>query len=153
MTICMSIAVVPNTGDVVVIGTEATNEIRFEPKLNGRFVRAKWARINALGLGTLANVDLNPHLDYQVSTVSQSERDKSIGDPRALAFRSDGSRAYAAGMGSNNVVVLDAQGQRAGLAPTIAVGSGPTGLALDESASRLYVLARFEAAISVVDKK
>jgi len=151
MNICMSIAVVPGSGDVVVIGTEATNEIRFEPVVNGSFVRVKWARIGAGGAGTPSLVDLNPHLDYQSPTIAQSERDKSIGDPRALAFRADGSRAYAAGMGSNNVVVLNAQGQRAGVAPTIAVGSGPTGLALDESASRLYVLARFDAAISVID--
>jgi hypothetical protein len=151
MNLCMAIAVSPVSGEVIVLGTDATNEVRYEPVLKGRFVRVKWAKVNAIGAGTPAIVDLNPHLTYQVSSVPQSERDKSIGDPRALVFRADSTRGYAAGMGSNNVIVLDAQGQRAGIAPTIAVGEGPTGLALDESRSRLYVLARFGAAISVVD--
>jgi hypothetical protein len=38
-------------------------------------------------------------------------------------------------MGSNNVVVLERRGQRAGLAPTIAVGEGPTGIVVDERAT------------------
>src|SRR5262249_41520159 len=36
-------------------------------------------------------------------------------------------------------------------APLIAVGQGPTGLALDEPRGRLYVLDRFEATVSVID--
>jgi hypothetical protein len=31
MNICMAVAVNPASGDVTVIGTEGTNEIRFEP--------------------------------------------------------------------------------------------------------------------------
>ncbi|HUR26865.1 MAG TPA: hypothetical protein VM509_01655 [Planctomycetota bacterium] len=151
MNACMSIGVVPSTGEVAIVGTEATNEVRFEPNLNGRFVRVKFARINALGLGTPLIADLNPHLSYATATVPQSERDKSLGDPRAIVFRADGARGYVAGMGSNNVIVIDTQGQRVGLAPTIQVGEGPTGLALDEVAGRLYVLDKLESALSVVD--
>ena len=151
MTLCMSIAVVPTSGEVVVVGTDATNEVRFEPNVNGRFVRVKFARVASNGGGIPLLVDLNPHLTYQTSTIAQSERDKSLGDPRAVVFRADGSRGYVAGMGSNNIVVINAQGQRVGLAPTIPVGTGPTGLALDDTAGRLYVLDKFEAAISVVD--
>jgi len=66
-------------------------------------------------------------------------------------WNSGGTLGYVAGMGSNNVVVIDAPGARAGLADTIEVGEGPTGLALDESHDRLYVLNRFDASISVVD--
>jgi hypothetical protein len=54
-------------------------------------------------------------------------------------------------MGSNNVVVIDASGGRAGLAPTIPVGEGPTGVVLDAAHARILVLDKFEAAISVVD--
>ncbi|HSY19902.1 MAG TPA: hypothetical protein VK815_16280, partial [Candidatus Acidoferrales bacterium] len=38
-----------------------------------------------------------------------------------------------------------------GLTPTINVGQGPTGMALDESRNRLYVYNRFAGSISVVD--
>jgi hypothetical protein len=53
-------------------------------------------------------------------------------------------------MGSNNVVVMNASGQRAGLAPTIEVGEGPTGIVLDQARAQLYVLNKFEASLSVV---
>jgi cytochrome c553 len=92
--------------------------------------------------------DLNPHLDYTSSTVPQEERDESLGDPRGIVWNAAGTRGYVSGMGSNNVVVL---GTGDPLRPTIEVGEGPTGLALDEARARLYVLDKFEGAISVVD--
>ena len=151
MNICMGIAVNPASGDVSVIGTEATNEVRFEPNVSGRFVRVKMARIDSGGASTLGNVDLNPHLNYSVPTVPQSERDKSLGDPRGLVWNSAGTRGYVTGMGSNCLIVVDASGARAGLSDTIPVGEGPTGIVLDEARGRLYVLDKFEGAISVVD--
>jgi DNA-binding beta-propeller fold protein YncE len=149
MNICMAIAVDPNTNELTVVGTDATNEIRFEPEVKGTFLRVELARVASTG--SSAVVDLNPHLDYSTHSVAQSERDQSIGDPRAIVWRSDGARGYVSGMGSNNVVVIDSDGSRAGLAPAIEVGEGPTGLALDEARGRLYVLTKFESAISVVD--
>jgi hypothetical protein len=41
-------------------------------------------------------VDLNPHLDYSVSTLAQSERDKSLGDPRGIAWNAAGRRPTSA---------------------------------------------------------
>ncbi len=149
MNMCMALAVHPQSGEVTLVGTEALNELRFEPNVNGRFLRVEFARASAGG--ALSIVDLNPHLNYAAPNVPQAERDKSLGDPRAIVWSASGNRGYVAGMGSNNVVVIDAAGQRAGLAPTIEVGEGPTGLALDETKQRLYVLDKFEAAISVVD--
>src|SRR5262249_35128623 len=55
------------------------------------------------------------------------------------------------GMGSDNLVVIDAQGQRAGTNSSIKLGQGPTGLALDESRGRLYVYNRFSDSLSTVD--
>jgi mono/diheme cytochrome c family protein len=149
MSINMAIAVNPASGEVAVVGTEATNEIRFEPNVRGTFVRVHLARFPPGGGASIS--DLNPHLDYSVRSVPQTERDKSIGDPRAIVFNSAGTRAYVSGMGSNNVIVLDGAGARAGLADTIEVGEGPIGLALDEPAGRLFVHNRFEGSISVVD--
>ena len=151
MNVCMAIGVNPATGVLSVVGTDATNEIRFEPNISGRFLHVKLALVDPQSPTTPTIVDLNPHLDYATPTVVQSERDKSLGDPRAIVWNSAGNRAYVAGLGSNNVVVVDAAGGRAGLAETIETGEGSAGLALDESRSRLYVLNRFAATISTVD--
>ncbi len=149
MNLCMALGVSPS-GTIAVVGTEATNEIRFEPNISGRFVRAEVALVDpALG-GTPPVVDLNDHLDYSSSTIAQSERDKTLADPRGIVWNAAGSRAYVSGVGTNNVIVIDADGMRAGLASTIEVGEGPTGLALDEARARLYVLNKFDASISVV---
>lgn len=43
MNICMALAVHPTTNDLVVVGIDATNGIRFEPILSGRFVRVNVA--------------------------------------------------------------------------------------------------------------
>src|ERR1051325_7554948 len=53
-------------------------------------------------------------------------------------------------MGSQNLVVIDASGQRVQSEP-IELAEGPTGMALDETRNRLYVLSRFSSSVSVVD--
>jgi DNA-binding beta-propeller fold protein YncE len=148
MNICMAIAVKPG-GEVTVVGTEATNQIRFEPVVKGKFLRVELARTSAVG-ATVAVGDLNPHLTYATATIPQAQRDQSLGDPRAIVWNAAGNKGYVAGMGSNNVVVIDGAGARAGLAPAIAVPEGPTGLALDEARGRLYVLSKFAARLAVV---
>ena len=149
MNLNMAIAVHP-TGAVTVVGTDATNHVRFEPKLSGTFVRSRLAGFLPATPSMVGRFDLNRHLDYTNPTVPQSERDKSIGDPRGIVWNPAGTRAYVTGMGSNNVIVVDQFGQRAGLAPTIGVGEGPTGIVLDAARSQLYVLNKFEASLSVV---
>ena len=150
MNLCMAIAVNPVTGHVTVVGTEATNEVRFEPNVNGTFVRVVFASFDPAAPGAPVVTDLNQHLDYSTPTVAQALRDQSIGDPRGIAWKGDGSRAYITGMGSNNLVVVDPAGARAGAAPTIEVGEGPTGIVADDARAQLYVLNRFGASISVV---
>ncbi len=151
MNICMAVGVNPATGAVTVVGTDAINEVRFEPIVNGIFVRVHMATVDPAAPGSPVVVDLNPHLDYSTPTLPQSERDRSIGDPRAIVWNSAGTKGYVAGMGSNNVIVIDPSGARAGLSETIEVGEGPAGLVLDEARGKLYVLNRFEASVSVVD--
>ncbi len=152
MNLGMAIALHPSSGFVSVVGTEATNEVRFEPNLNGRFLRVVVATFDpASPADTTTITDLNPHLDYSVATLPPSLRDQSLGDPRGIAWNAAGTRAYVTGMGSNNLVVIDPSGSRAGLAPTIGVGEGPTGLVVDDARGQLYVLNRFGASVSVVD--
>jgi YVTN family beta-propeller protein len=149
MNICMDVAVNPASGKITVIGTDALNQIRFEPVLNGIFVRAEMASVDP-GNFTNQVTDLNPHLNYSSSLVSPGERNKSLGDPRGIAWNSNGTRGYVTGMGSDNLAIVNPAGQRVGT-NTIPLGKGPTGLALDEPRHRLYVLNRFSATLSVVD--
>ena len=148
MNICMDLAVNPASGKIAVIGTDAINERRFEPNLRSTFARVKLALLDPLTLGKSV-VDLNPHLDYSISSVPPSERDQSIGDPRGIVWNSAGTRGYVTGMGSRNLLVIDAAGRRIGAQP-IELGDGPTGLALDEARARLYVWNRFSSTLSVL---
>jgi len=149
MNICMDVAANPASGKIAVIGIDATNERRFEPNLRGTFVRVKLALVDPLTLAKSV-VDLNPHLDYSVPVAPQSERDRSLGDPRSIIWNSAGTRGYITGMGSRNLVVIDGNGQRVGAQP-VELDEGPTGMALDESRTRLYVWNRFSATLSVLD--
>ena len=150
MNLCMALAVNPATGRVSVVGTEATNEVRFEPKVNGTFVRVNLARFDPATPGTIAINDLNPQLRYDTERVPQAERNQSLGDPRAVAWMGDGSKGFVAGMGSDNLVVIDAAGVRVQASP-IEVGKGPCGLAVSDARQRLYVWNRFESTISVIN--
>jgi YVTN family beta-propeller protein len=149
MNLCMDVAVNPVSGTISVVGTDGTNERRFEPNLRGNFLRVNLALVEPTTLAS-THKDLNPHLPYSNHTLPQSERDKSLGDPRGIVWNSSGTRAYVTGMGSRNLVMLDANGDRVGNAP-IELGEGPSGLALDEARGRLYVLNRFSATVSVLD--
>ncbi len=150
MNICMDVAVNPASGKITVIGTDALNQIRFEPVLQSIFVRVEMATVDPI---TLTNVvkDLNPHLDYVARMIPQNERDKSLGDPRGIVWSADGTRGYVTGMGSDNLAIINTNGQRIATNSAIALGKGPTGLALDEARNRLYVWNRFGGSISVVD--
>lgn len=150
MNLCMSLAINPATQRLTLVGTEALNQIRFEPNVNGRFLRVNFASLDQTGAGT-AITDLNPHLTYASPTVPQVDRDKSLGDPRAIVWNSTGASGYVAGLGSNSVAVIDAAGNRAAGTNIILVGEGPTGLALDPSGTSLFVLNRFDASISRID--
>lgn len=146
MTHVMGVAVRPD-GQVTPFGTEATNEIRFEPNVKATFVRVRSGLFNPTTPATTQVFDLNPHLTYAVRSIPQEQRNQSIGDPRGMVWTGDGSTAYVAGMGSNNVIAVSAAGARLN---TIEVGQGPTGLVLSADGSRLFVLNKFESTISTV---
>ncbi len=139
---------VGSDGRLAAIGTEAKNEIRFEPNVKSIFVRSQIASFAAATPGTVVIADLNPHLDYSVRSVAQSVRDQALGDPRGVALHPSNGEIYVAGMGSDNVVVSNVTGTRLG---RIEVGAGPTGLALSTDAARLYVLSKFAGSISTID--
>jgi hypothetical protein len=51
MNICAAVGVNPASGKVVVVGTDATNEVRFEPNVKGRFVHVMVGLVDAVGPG------------------------------------------------------------------------------------------------------
>src|SRR6185295_16470666 len=110
MNINMAVGVNPASGAVAVVGTDALNQIRFESNLAGRFLRVNLALVSQQGSAQLR--DLNPHLTYATPNIGPDERWPSIGDPRGVAWTADGTRAYVTGMGSNNIVAVDAEGVR-----------------------------------------
>lgn len=147
LTTVMGLSIKPD-GSLAAIGTEAINEVRFEPNLKGTFIRVRMGTFNPATPATTTVADLNPHLTYLVRNIPQSQRDLSIGDPRAIVWHTATNRAYVAGMGSNNIILTDSSGARFA---TIPVGQGPTGLALSPDQSRLFVLNRFDATLSTID--
>ena len=140
----------PATRRLLVLNLDARNHVRFEPNLRGRFVNN---RLSVVNFGpkpySVTPLDLNPHINYGRPAGSDAERAKSLALPADIARAADGT-LYVAATGSNKVGVLSSQGA---VRARVAVGQGPTGLALDESRSRLYVLNRFDGNLSVVDTR
>lgn len=148
MTVPFAVGLRPG-GDAVVIGQEALNHIRYEPVVNGTFLKLEFALVPAGAAMPSVRGDLNPHLDYASPSVPPMVRQLSVGDPRAIELDDGGAGAWVAGMGSSSVIKFSlATGARV---RTVAVGDGPTGLALDAARRRLFVLERFAARVSLID--
>ncbi len=148
MNMVMALTVNPVTNQIFAVGTEALNDIPNEPALNGKFIKVQMARFSGAGLNGAVIQDLNPHLDYTTPTVSNALRNLSIGDPRGIAWQDDGQQAFITGMGSNNIIVVDNNGNRVA---NFDVGEGPTGLVLKDSAGLGFVMNKFSGSISVID--
>jgi len=149
MTTPMALGMMPD-GRLLAVGTEAKNEIRFEPVLRGVFIRSEAAVLPIAGATTSSRGDLNPHLNYATGNIPTVQRFLSIGEPRGVVASANGSRAYAVGMGSSNIVAFSPSSYaRLGQCN---VGEGPTGIVLDAARARLFTLNRFGGSVSVVDE-
>jgi YVTN family beta-propeller protein len=131
-----------------IINLEARNQVRFEPNVRGRFLQQRVSLINfQQSSPTKTAIDLNAHINYSNSAGTDTERAKTLSLPADIARAADGT-LYVAATGSNKVGVLNPAGS---VRQRIGVGQGPTGLALDDARSRLYVLNRFDETVSIVD--
>jgi YVTN family beta-propeller protein len=140
----------PSATQLLVANLDDINQVRFEPNLSGKFQASRVSVLNVSNPATpvlMSTSDLNSHVDFSNPAGSVSERALSLALPADLVRQSDGT-VYVAATSSNRVGVLTSAGAVTG---RIAVGQGPTGLAIDEARSRLYVLNRFDETISVVD--
>jgi DNA-binding beta-propeller fold protein YncE len=157
-TVLFNVAVRPDNGKVYVSNQEMRNHVRFEnvvdgparPGLQGHVAES---RITVIDGTTGSPVHLNSHIDYEVGAGSQSERDQSLSMPLDMVFDSAGGKVYVAAFGSSKVAVLNTNDLEGGTISSdrIPVPGGPSGLALDEARDRLYVMSRFDNAVSVIE--
>ncbi len=164
-TVLFNMIVNPVSGKVYVSNTEARNENRFEGPgtFAGHSVRGHLheSRITVLSSTGVTPRHLNKHIDYGscCAAVPNAESVRSLASPQGMAITRDGKSLYVAAMGSskvgvfkteqleNNTFVPDSNRQ-------IKVsGGGPTGLALDDAHNKLYVMTRFDNAVSTIDTR
>ena len=160
-TILFNMAINPATQKLYVTNTEARNEVRFEGTgvFAGSSVRGHLheARIAVISTGGVVQRHLNKHINYGVVPSPAGVKAASLATPTAMAISGDGATLYVAAFGSSAVGVfstaaLENDTFTPSAASHIAVsGGGPSGLALDEARGRLYVLTRFDDAISIIN--
>jgi DNA-binding beta-propeller fold protein YncE len=160
-TVLFDMAVNPVSGTVYVTNGEARNEVRFEGpgSFGGSTVRGHLheARITVLDGTAVLPRHLNKHIDYGVVPSPAGVKERSLATPLGVAVTADGRTLYVAAFGSGVVGVFDTAALEADTfvpdaADHIALsGGGPSGLVLDDARGRLYVLTRFDDAVSVVD--
>jgi len=162
-TTLFNMIVNPVNGKIYVTNTEARNHVRFEgpatfanTTVQGHAVDN---RITVLdGSGAHPRL-LNKHIDYEHSphVLPNSENALSVSQPLGMAISGNGQTLYTAVLGNDKVVVYDTQQLEndsfyPNAAEQITVsGGGPTGVVLDESRNRLYVMTRFDNGISVIN--
>lgn len=140
----------PTTGRLFVANMDSGNVRRFEPNLRGNFQTIRVSVLNTSpgAAPTVLSVnDMNPHVNFNNPAGTDAERAQSLALPADITRASDGT-VYLAATSSAKVGFLNSAGAVVG---RVAVGQGPTGLALDEARQRLYVLNRFDQSVSLVD--
>ena len=162
-TTLFNMAVNPVSGALYVSNTEAKNEVRFEgPGIFGDSTvqgDLAQARITVLTGPNVLPRHLNKHIDYAIRPAPAGVKDHSLATPVGMAVTPDGSTLYVAAFGSSRIGVFDTTAlANDTFDPTVASaeyldvsGGGPSGLVLDAPRDRLYVLTRFDNAVSVVD--
>ena len=161
-TVLFNMVVNPANGKVYVTNTEANNRVRFEglgdyasilgPKPSGdpASVRGNLHRARITVIDAAGNVfprHLNKHIPYGVRPTPAGVKEKSVATPLQMAISSDGATLYVAAFGTNAIAIYDTTEleantfvpDAANLVPIVPL-QRPTGLALDENRSLLWVL-------------
>ena len=163
-TILFNMAVNPVSGKVYVSNTEARNDLRFEGaglSSGGKTLRGHLheSRISVLDPSGVAPRHLNKHIRYDVccAALPNPENERSLAQPLGMAVSANGATLYVAAFGSSKLGVFSTAALESDtFVPSasnhiLLSGGGPTGLVLDESRSRLYVLTRFDNALSTIN--
>jgi DNA-binding beta-propeller fold protein YncE len=165
----------PGNDTLYVTNTESINEVRFEgpgvvggSTVQGHLAETRITVIDDPDTTELSGTNIKPrhlnkHIDYGTLAsdpgFDDTAREHSLAIPVDVVIDSTGATLYVAAFGSSKVGVFDTTAlENDSFDPEtissdyIAVsGGGPSGLALDETNGRLYVLTRFDNSISVVD--
>jgi len=160
-TTLFNMTVNPVSGVVYVSNTEARNEVRFEGPGSSATAPSRApreSRITILDGASVLPRHLNTHIDYDLSPAPSGTKDHSLATPvgmrshptcqalrrrvRLVAHRRDRHRGTRRRS-------FDSSTASGGYIPVS--GGGPSGLVLDGARQRLYVLTRFDDAVSVID--
>jgi DNA-binding beta-propeller fold protein YncE len=163
-TILYSMVVNPVNGKVYVANTDANNAERFEGPgvFAGHSLRGHLheSRITVLSHGGgVAPRHLNKHINFGscCAPIPNAENARSLALPQGMAVTGNGATLYVAALGSDKLGVFSTQQlENDTFVPSTAnqihvSGGGPTGVVLDEDRGQLYVLTRFDDAISIIN--
>ena len=159
-TTLFNLAVNPVNEKIYVSNQEALNLTRFEGHgLNSTTVRGHFveSRITVIDGNSVAPRHLNKHIDYSTELGTDSERARSLATPLEIAVSDDGQELYTVALGSNKLARFSTNElendtfEPSADSQLLLTGGGPTGVILDESRNRAYVLTRFDNGISVVN--
>ena len=161
-TTLFDVSVNPANGRIYVPNTEARNFVRFEHDLGvrGHVVDNRMTIVEPGPSPAVTIVDLNAHVNRTSDPATNlAEREASISQPGAMAWRPDGSAAYLTAIGSRKLFVLDGTclspacilGASRALPNAVEVAEGPTGVAFHAASNRVFVLGRIASEITVVD--
>lgn len=164
-SVLFNMIVNPVNKKVYVTNLESHNEKRFEGHGNfskqtvrGQFVKN---RISILDGDSVTHRHLNKHIDYSkcCAPLPNAENALSLSTPTGMAITQDGETLYVAAFGSSKIGIYDTEKlENNSFKPSLnnlinVTGGGPSGLILDNSNRRLYVLTRFDNSISVINTK
>ena len=176
-TILFNMAVNPVSGRLYVTNTELPNHVRFEgPGVHGGSTvqgHLSESRITVIDTAVPSSANaqhLNKHINYNDlhtdvganHAAIDAQAQHSLATPTQVIVSSNGLKMYVAAFGSGRIGVFDtvdiedpsfeANFNPAAESPNyISTGGGPSGLVLDETWSRLYVLTRFDNSVRVID--
>ena len=154
-TILFNMAIDPATGNLYVSNTDANNLEPNEPDLVGELHRSAITVIDPAGNVTPRL--LNKHIDYNVVPSPPGTADSTLAIPTEIAIAADGT-LYVAAFGSSKIGRFTTSSiDNDSFVPSpsqhvTVTGGGPSGIVIDETHNRLYVMTRFDNGISIIDR-
>ncbi len=160
-TTLFNIAVNPVDDTLYVSNLEARNHIRFSglatranTTLRGHVVDQ---RVSVIRGGIVQPRVLNKHIDFSLVNGSQQDRDLSLSTPLGMDVSADGELLAVTAFGSSKLALYptaemhDDTFSNSVQNQIELSGGGPSGVVMDDTRDRAYVLTRFDNGISTID--
>ena len=175
-TVLFNMVVNPSSGRIYVTNTELPNHVRFEgpgifggTTVQGHLSESRISVLNTAG-STVDPQHLNKHINYADlhtdaganHAAINAQIAHSLATPVQAVVSSDGNTIYMAAFGSAKIGVFSRTAIEdpafetnfnplTASANYIPTGGGPSGLVLDETNNRLYVMTRFNNSVNVIN--